>query len=147
MMLSAVLLVPATAAASVLPRAVCGTSCGSFQSQKGSGFLRAWAKGTGYGSVGQGKIWLRDRTGDGHRGFSVSGYDRGPFVRSEGWIEYRGRNMSFLAGQAWGLRIDGSGINIRIVADGAVTLRGTGSYTVNGSRWRSWPSVARTIAL
>jgi len=129
-------------------RASCGTSCGAFQTSKGAGYLRSSAKGIVYGTVSRGQIWMLDRQADGLRAWSISGYERGPIVHAGGWREFRGRGMTFSIHDRWSLRIvNGVGINIRIVADGNVTIRGQGLYALNGSSWRAWSSYDRYFSL
>jgi|1185.fasta_scaffold24444_2 hypothetical protein len=129
-------------------RAVCGSSCGSFETQNGNNSLRSSGKGIVYGTVDRGRVWLLDRQADGIRGWSIYGYERGPIRHRGGWREFRGANMTFSAHDRWGVRIvDGRGVDVRIVAAGSVTIRGWGRYSLNGSGWRSWPSFDRLFAL
>jgi hypothetical protein len=148
-LIATALALPAAAAASTLytAKSVCGTSCGTWQSSKGSGFARVWASGTGYGDVGSGSIWFKDRLANGKIDYSVSGWNK-RIYRGDGWYEFRGTNMSFLATNKWVMKINASGVYARVVADGTVTLRGSnGTFAMNGGSWRHWPSVKRSYNL
>jgi len=49
---------------------------------------------------------------------------------------------------AWSLKIlNARGIAVRVVADGSVTIAGSGKYSINGSAWRNWPSLSRLFGL
>ncbi len=145
----AALAVPADALAfTSTTRSGCGSGCGTFQTSNGAGSLRASAKGSSYGNVGSGQIWVLDRTSDGKRGWTVSGYEQGPIVHSGGWREFRGSGMTFSMQSAWSLKIlNARGIAVRVVADGSVTIAGSGKYSINGSAWRNWPSLSRLFGL
>jgi hypothetical protein len=147
--LGAAAALPANALAfPALARSGCGSGCAAFQTSNGHGTLRASATGSAYGSVGSGSIWVLDRTSDGNRGWSVYGYERGPIRHSGGWREFRGVGMTFSMRNAWSLKIpSSSGIGVRIVANGNVTITGSGLYSINGSTWRTWPSLGRFFAL
>jgi hypothetical protein len=146
----AALAVPADALAfTSTTRAGCGTGCTVFQTANGKGSLRASAKGTGWGDVGSGQIWVLDRTADGVRGWWVGGYERGPIIHSGGWREFRGTNMKFSVQSAWSLRIlNAGGIAVRLQSNtGDVTIAGSGKYSVNGGTWRTWPALGRLFFL
>ena len=64
------------AAATVSSHVLCGTSCGTLATTKGSGTLRLTATGTMYGSVSSGTIAIADLSNNGSRDFTVGGWSR-----------------------------------------------------------------------
>jgi hypothetical protein len=135
------------AAAGYVPHTICGSRCGVLQTSAADGTIRVDGRGTAYGPVdGSATIKLKDRTADGKQGFSVSGWSSRARA-ADGWWVYRGRNMSFFAQDAFGLRIRGGQAYIRVVADGKAYVQGRGRYAVNGGSWRTITSSGANVSL
>jgi hypothetical protein len=134
-----------TALVGALMAALPATAFADLETRNGAGTLRASASGVGYGVVGSGSIWILDRSADGRRGWSVSNYHR-KIHHTGNWWELRGTNMSFFTQKAWSLRIYGTGIRVRIVANGTLYLQGSGRYAF-GAAWHNWPGTGRSFPL
>ncbi len=134
-------------AAGYVQHTICGSRCGVLQTSAASGTVGVDGRGTAYGQVsGSSTIKVKDRTADGRQGFSVSGWSsRGR--AAGGWWVYHGKNMSFFAQNAFGLRIRGGQAYIRVVADGSAHLQGHGRYAVNGGSWRTMTSSGAHVTL
>jgi hypothetical protein len=113
--------------------------------QRGAGTLRASGSGVSYGVVGKGTIWVLDRTADGHQGWSVSGWSK-KIHHAGNWWELRGSHMSLQTQRTWSMRIYGSGIQVRIVANGTAYLQGSGRYAI-GRTWHNWPAVGHSFPI
>jgi len=132
--------------ASLTAHTLCGTSCGTLAATKGSGTLRQTGTGITYGTVAAGTIAILDRSGNGRRDFSVSGWSR--TWKKYGFVYFKGRNMSYMADTSWTVRITGtSGIVANTVARGDGYIKGAGVWAVNGSAQKSWPWAGRSFAL
>jgi hypothetical protein len=127
-------------------RVICGASCSVLQTENASGRVRVDGNGTAYGQVaGASTIRIKDRTRDGKKGFSVSGWTTRT-KSSTGWWTFKGHGMSFLIEKAFGLRIRGGQTDARVVASGSAYLSGTGRYQLNGV-WHTITLVGRSLAL
>src|SRR3954470_24696299 len=67
----------------------CGTRCGQVAAVHGAGTLQQWGTGVTTGTVGQGTIAIRDRSNNGQRNFSVSGWERK--WAKDGFVYYSGK--------------------------------------------------------
>ena len=77
----------------------CGSRCGQVAAVHGAGKLQQWGTGVTYGTVGQGTIAIRDRSNNGHRDFSVGGWDHR--WTKDDFVYYSGRGMSYQASTTW----------------------------------------------
>ena len=73
----------------------CGSRCGQLAAVHGAGKLQQWGTGVTYGTVGQGTIAIRDRSNNGHRDFSVGGWDHR--WTKDDFVYYSGKGMSYQA--------------------------------------------------
>jgi hypothetical protein len=132
--------------ASLSSHTLCGSACGTLSATKGSGTLRQTGTGVTYGTVGAGTISILDRSANGSRDFSVSGWSR--TWSKDGFVYYQGRNMSYLANTRWTVRITGTGgIVTNTVAQGYGYIKGAGAWSVNGGSQKSWPWAGRSFQL
>jgi hypothetical protein len=132
----AVVSAPAGAATLVAHRAGDGT----LQTDNAASTVRFDGSGVAYGSVaGQATIKLKGTSSVGHWSSRK---------RSDGWWVYTGRNMSLSVQGTFHLRITGTGIDVRVVADGSGFVKGTkGRYLLNSSGWRAMPAGGRSFSL
>jgi hypothetical protein len=128
------------------PHVLCGASCGSLVATNGAGTLRVTGNGTSYGSVGSGTIAIKSlRRGD----FQVTGtYSRRPYTKN-GFTYFSGTNLSyFVSSSSWTLKIHGkSGITSSATARGHGYIQGSGRWSHDGLKIRSWPSAGQSFAL
>ncbi len=142
--------VPATAHASLLlqPRACPG--CVAI-SAGGGGILSQSVKGLSWGSIASGTIIVLDRSDNGKRDWSVTGYDKKPYKRSDGaWVYQKstsGGLMCFTVSTSFFVKLKGSGIGVSSVASGTATVSGRGTYNLNGGGPHRWTSTPRTLKL
>ncbi|MGZ4481771.1 MAG: hypothetical protein ACXVY5_06160 [Gaiellales bacterium] len=141
-----VVALPATAHASPLLQPRGCFACGTL-SASGGGTLYQWAKGLSWGGIRTGTIVVLDRSDNGVRDWSVTGYDKKPYRRSDGRWVYQGTDMLFTASTSFFVKLKGSGISVSTVATGTATVSGRGKYYLNGGGEHSWPSDPRTLKL
>jgi hypothetical protein len=125
---------------------LCGSSCGTLSALRGSGTLQQSGTGITYGSVGSGTIAVLDRSPNGARDYSVSGWSR--TWRKDGFVYFKGRNMSYFVDTTWTVRITGTaGIVTNTVARGYGYIKGSGVWNVNRNGQKSWPWAGRSFQL
>ncbi|MDX6552092.1 MAG: hypothetical protein QOH74_580 [Gaiellales bacterium] len=133
-------------AASLSAHTLCGSTCGTLAAAKGSGTLTQTGTGITYGNVGAGTIAIFDRSANGTRDFSVSGWTR--TWKSYGYVYFKGRHMSYFVDTSWTVRITGtSGIVANTVARGSGYIKGAGVWSVNRAGQKSWPWAGRSFQL
>ena len=93
---SAVSASAASGAVRLSAHSYCGSRCGQVAAIHGAGTLQQSGTGVTNGTVGQGTIAIRDRSNNGHRDFSVGGWERK--WTKDGFVYYSGKGMSY---QAW----------------------------------------------
>ena len=134
------------AAASFAPHVLCGASCGTMVATKGAGTLRMTATGTTYGSVGSGTIAVKDRSNNGSRDFSVSGWNRS--WKKDGFVFFSGTNLGYFVTTSWTIKIYGnSGVTSSMTAKGHGYIKGSGRWSRNGHATRAWPASGQTFTL
>jgi hypothetical protein len=141
-------LVGATAShgASLSAHTLCGSTCGTLSALRGSGTLHQTGTGVTYGSVGAGTIAVLDRSANGTRDFSVSGWSRS--WKKDGFVYFKGRRMTYFVDTSWTVRITGSsGIVANTVARGSGYIKGSGIWSVNTPAQKSWPWAGRSFQL
>jgi hypothetical protein len=132
------------------------THCGTLGAVHGDGVLRETGTGVTYGTVGQGTIAMLDRSNNGVRNFTVSGWEHSWL--KDGFTYYSGKGMSYLATTSWTVRINGSwGISASTRASGwgyiASNASNAGGWSLNGGGgsntdgWPSWPVSGRSFSL
>jgi hypothetical protein len=135
------------------------TTCshgGTLGAVRGDGVLRETGTGVTYGTVGQGTIAMLDRSANGQRNFSVSGWDH-HWIK-DGYDYYSGKGMSYLATTSWTVRINGSwGISATTRASGWGFIQSeggrSGGWSLNGaggsntSNWPTWPTAGKSFSL
>jgi hypothetical protein len=128
------------------PHVLCGASCGALSATNGAGTLRLSGNGTSYGGVGSGTIAIRSLS---RRDFQVTGtYSRRPYTKN-GFTYFSGTNLSyFLSSSSWTLKIHGKGgITTSATAKGHGYIKGSGRWSHNGLKVRSWPAAGQTFVL
>ena len=103
---SAVSASAASGAVRLSAHSYCGSRCGQVAAIHGAGTLQQWGTGVTYGTVGQGTIAIRDRSNNGHRDFSVGGWERK--WAKDGFVYYSGKGMSYQASTTWTVKITAS---------------------------------------
>ncbi len=103
---SAVSASAASGAVRLSAHSYCGSRCGQVAAVHGAGTLQQWGTGVTYGTVGQGTIAILDRSNNGHRDFSVGGWERK--WTKNGFIYYSGKGMSYQASTTWTVKITAS---------------------------------------
>ena len=131
-------------AATFTSHVLCGASCGSLVATNGAGTLRVTGNGTSYGSVGSGTIAIKALS---RTNFQVYGF-RDSWKKNGFWF-FSGTSMSyFLSSSSWTLKIHGkSGITASATASGHGYIQGSGHWSHDGQKVRSWPSAGQTFAL
>lgn len=125
---------------------LCGSSCGTLATVRGAGTLTQTGTGITYGSVGAGTIAVFDRSANGSRDYSVSGWSSS--WKKDGYVYFKGRNMSYFVDTSWSVRINGTGgIVTNTVARGYGYIKGSGLWNVNRNGQTSWPSAGRSFQL
>jgi hypothetical protein len=136
----------------------CGSRCGQVAAIHGAGTLQQWGTGVTYGTVGQGTIAIRDRSNNGHRDFSVGGWERK--WTKNGFVYYSGKGMSYLASTTWTVKITASwGASTTTTAVGRGYIRGatknnawldthwTLGSGLSPSQWPHWPTAGKSFAI
>ena len=100
---SAVSASAASGAVRLSAHSYCGSRCGQVAAIHGAGTLQQWGTGVTYGTVGQGTIAIRDRSNNGHRDFSVGGWEHR--WAKDGFVYYSGKGMSYQASTTWTVKI------------------------------------------
>ncbi|MDX6535299.1 MAG: hypothetical protein QOF68_3043 [Gaiellales bacterium] len=132
--------------ASLSAHTLCGSSCGTLSALNGAGNLSQTGTGITYGSVRAGTIAILDRSANGTRNYSVSGWSR--TWRKYGFVYFKGRNMSYFVDTTWTVRITGTGgIVANTVARGSGYIKGAGVWSVNRTAQKRWPSTGRSFQL
>ncbi len=144
-LLAGLLLAPAALAAK---RAV---GDGTFAVRAGGGKVVVTARGTIFGQVGNGKIWITDPNPGDDIDAQVSGAERTRLI-TENLTLYSGKNIRFrFVGGRYAVTISGVGIDVSAVGKGTATLAGNpnvgdpGDYAVNGAKWQQLPLLATTF--
>jgi len=130
-------------------RTLC-TACGSLQTARGAGILRVAACGVTWGTVRYGRIIVKDRSANGKRDWSVTGWERRRRL-SSGRTQFFGHDMRVYISTRYTVTVRGRGLSTGTVARGRSYVRGAvrshGSYHLNGGRARRWPLSGRTLVL
>jgi hypothetical protein len=115
---------------------------GALQTDSAGGTVRFDGRGVAYGQVnGKGTVRVKGTS------FSVGHWSTRTRT-STGWWVYTGRGISFSVSSTVHLRLKGTGIDVRVVADGTGYLQGSrGRYLLNSSGWRAMPSGGRSFSL
>jgi hypothetical protein len=140
------------ASGSVLLAKSCGTTCSTL-SANGKGWLSVVASGDEHGSISCGTVWVRDRSDNGHKDFSVTGWQTRVSIGDDGWKLTSKHAMSFDANTKFWVKLQtpGSGSSCRDpgiavsgVFVGSGEIAGTGKYAVN-YKPHSWPTLATDL--
>jgi hypothetical protein len=136
----------------------CGSRCGQVAAIQGAGTLRQSGTGVTYGTVGQGTIAIRDRSYDGHRDFSVGGWERK--WTNDGYVYYSGKGMSYQAWTTWTVKITASwGASTTTTAVGSGYIKGATEYStwlkthwtlgsgLSPSQWPHWPTAGKSFTI
>jgi len=150
--------VSASGAVRLSAHSYCGSRCGQVAAIHGAGTLQQWGTGVTYGTVGQGTIAIRDRSNNGHRDFSVGGWERK--WAKDGFVYYSGKGMSYQASTTWTVKITASwGASTTTTAVGSGYIRGatknnawldthwTLSSGLSPSQWPHWPTAGKSFAI
>jgi hypothetical protein len=136
----------------------CGSRCGQVAAIHGAGKLQQWGTGVTYGTVGQGTIAIRDRSSNGHRDFSVGGWEHR--WAKNGFVYYSGKGMSYLASTTWTVKITASwGASTTTTAVGRGYIQGatknnawldthwTLGSGLSPSQWPHWPTAGKSFTI
>jgi hypothetical protein len=140
--LLAALAAAAPASALLLP-ASCGNNCATL-SANGNGSLGVVGSGAEQGSISSGTIWVRDRSDNGHKDFSVTGWQTRRSIGDDGWKFTSKHAMRFCAYSKFWVKLQGPGVVVSGVFEGSGSIGGSGKYTLNGHT-HSWPAYATEI--
>ena len=148
----------ASGAVRLTAHSYCGTRCGQVAAVHGAGTLQQSGSGVTYGTVGQGTIAIRDRSNNGHRDFSVGGWEKK--WAKDGFTYYSGRGMSYQASTTWTVKITASwGASTTTTALGRGYIKGATKdnawlYThwtlgsgQSPSQWPHWPTAGKSFAI
>jgi hypothetical protein len=140
--------VSASAAVRLSAHSYCGSRCGQVAAIHGAGTLQQWGTGVTYGTVYQGTIAIQDRSNNGHRDFSVGGWERK--WAKDGFVYYSGKGMSYRASTTWTVRITASsGASTTTTAVGHGYIKGAGQWTlrsgISPSHWPHWPTAGKSF--
>jgi hypothetical protein len=133
--------VPASGA--VLRAASCGKSCSSLHAT-GNGWLSVVGSGAEYGTISSGTLWVRDRSDNRHKDFSVTGFQTRVSIGDDGWKFTSKHAMSFCANSKFWVKLQGPGIAVNGVFDGSGEIAGTGNYMLDNGR-HAWPKHAADL--
>jgi hypothetical protein len=136
----------------------CGSRCGQVAAIHGAGTLQQWGSGVTYGTVGQGTIAIRDRSNNGHRDFSVGGWEH--TWAKDGFVYYSGKGMSYQASTTWTVKITASwGASTTTTAFGGGYIKGPATtpawldthWTLGSglspSQWPHWPQAGKSFSI
>jgi len=136
----------------------CGSRCGQVAAVHGAGKLQQWGTGVTYGTVGQGTIAIRDRSNNGHRDFSVGGWDHR--WTKDDFVYYSGRGMSYQASTTWTVKITAAwGASTTTTAVGRGYIQGatknnawlethwTLGSGLSPSQWPHWPTAGKSFSI
>lgn len=133
--------VPASGA--VLLAKNCGSTCTTLNAN-GTGSLSVVGSGAEYGTIASGTLWVRDRSDNGHKDFSVTGFQTRVSIGDDGWKFTSKHSMSFCANSKFWVKLQGPSIVVSGVFDGSGEIAGTGNYTLNNAR-HTWPTHATDL--
>jgi hypothetical protein len=155
---SAVSASAASGAVRLSAHSYCGSSCGQVAAVHGAGTLQQSGTGVTYGTVGQGTIAIRDRSSNGHRDFSVGGWDR-RWTKND-FVYYSGRGMSYQASTTWTVKITASwGASTTTTAVGRGYIKFASKtqpwlqthWTLGSgqspSQWPHWPTAGKSFTI
>jgi hypothetical protein len=148
LVLFTLLAVGAIAAAGVHAQvAVRGDGAGRLEIDDGVGVAVVdFRRGAVYGHVGKGRLVVTLRRPLGVD-VVVSGAETA-VERGDRTTVYQGSDIRFsVSGPGFRIGVQGSGIAAGIVGRGIVTLRGTGTMSVDGAAEQPWPADFRTVVL
>jgi hypothetical protein len=134
----------ATSAAAVAVHSLSCSNCGSFTAS-GDGWVGQTMTGTGWGSVANGTIRVKDLSPNDTRDFQVS-HASSHRTLEDGTIIYSGKGMTFVAWTHWYVKVKGTNVSVSTVAAGSAYVQGSGKYHVNSGAARSWPQTPKPPA-
>jgi hypothetical protein len=150
--------VSASAAVRLSAHSYCGSLCGQVAAIHGAGTLQQWGTGVTTGTVGQGTIAIQDRSNNGHRDFSVGGWERK--WTKDGFTYYSGKGMSYQASTTWTVKITATwGASTTTTAVGHGYIQGatknqawldthwTLGSGLSPSQWPHWPTAGKSFAI
>jgi hypothetical protein len=155
---SAVSASAASGAVRLSAHSYCGSRCGQVAAVHGAGTLQQWGTGVTIGTIGEGTIAIRDRSNNGHRDFSVGGWERK--WTKNGFTYFSGKGMSYQASTTWTVKITASwGASTTTTAVGHGYIRGatknnawldthwTLGSGASPSQWPHWPTAGTSFAI
>ena len=109
--------------------------------------LVAVVRGGVVGQIDRGKLTVTLRRSADASNVLVSGAESAS-SKDDKTIVYQGRDIHFrIAGYGWRAAIAGTGIDASLSGRGAVVLRGTGTYSEDGSEPAPWPTDGESISV
>jgi hypothetical protein len=132
-------LAAATTAGAATRLVAANCSCGSLWAHGGGTASTTASAGAVWGSLGKGTLWVRAASG--HIDVqSTTGFHKTWDSSARAW-KYVGRNLLFqTTGRLW-VKAQGTGVAVSANAVGTASLKGTGSYRINGGRTHDyWPT-------